>query len=480
MSIPITGVLLIPLGLILVLLPWRFCLMGLMVFSMMSPAAVVNVGTVGLQPGYYLAFLMICRTALEIMQQGYTLNAFAIEGMRPLWWFIATVFAVLFVALCFFQGTVDVLPGTYGLRSGNAHPFHFARENLTQIVYLLLNFTLLYCLAHTGARQSLAKLIATWDAAIICALIFAVTVSLWQFSSFYAGVPFPSDFFYSNAGYSRADSQEMVGLLRINGPFEEPSVLGYTFTGFLLFCWGRYRTHPTGLTILMIVACILCSLLSTSTTALAGLFLFVGLVVYDAVTGKVNLLPTRFRLSPARFLVILTLFIIFVAGAFAVADNWAAIKVILQNVLFDKTESTSFKSRSFADFLALQIFTKTYGIGIGLGSHKANSLLLTLLSNTGLIGVILFGWFLFGLVNWPRAFKALSPAIRPFQLCLLGLLAMHIIANANLSVLTFWMLISCQLGLRSSAHREAAARAPLDLSLSQPERIIGAIRPKTA
>ncbi|HWC64417.1 MAG TPA: hypothetical protein VG501_12390 [Rhizomicrobium sp.] len=482
MSIPITGLLLIPLGLTIIMLPWRFCLIGLMIFAMMSPAAVVNVGRVGLQPGYYLGLLMIGRTAAEIMVQKFSLNTFAISQMRSLWWFIALVFLVLFIALCFFQGTVDVLPGTYGYKTGNTHPFYFARENLTQIAYLLINFTLLYCLAHGAARQKLAKLISAWDAAIVCGLFFAVAVCVWQFFSFYAGIPFPTDFFYSNAGYSRSDSQALVGLLRINGPFEEPSILGYTFTGYMLFSWARYRTHPTTLTIVMLVASLLCSLLSSSTTALAGIFLFLGLVLYDVATGKVNLVPTRFRLSPARFLAIAAVFAIILVGAFAAADNWGAIQFILRDVLFDKAGTTSFKQRSFADFLALQIFTETYGIGVGLGSHKANSLLLTLLSNTGLIGVVLFGWFLFGILTWKRSLdESRADAIRPFQLFLLGLLTMHVISNPNLSVLTFWLLMGSMLGLKTAEHRqEAGAGVMPDLGLSPQNRLVGTARKSLA
>jgi len=478
MAIPITGVILIPLGLVLALMPWRFSLIGLMIFAMMSPAAVVNVGNVGLQPGYYLALLLICRTAVEIMAQRFNFNVFAMSRMRPLWWFVALVFAVLFLALCFFQGTVETLPGTYGYKSGNTHPFHFARENLTQIAYLLINFTLLYCLAHSGARQQISKLIAAWDTAIVCALFFAVTVCLWQFSSFYAGIYFPSDFFYSNAGYSRADSQAMVGLLRINGPFEEPSILGYTFTGYILYSWARYRVHPTALTIVMIVASVLCSLLSTSTTALAGVFLFIALVLYDTVTGKVNLLPTRFRLSPGRLLVMAALFAVVVVGGFAVADNWGAVQIILRDVLFDKADSTSFKQRSFADFLALQIFTQTYGIGIGLGSHKANSLLLTILSNTGILGVVLLGWFMFEILIWKRTQdEALTMAVRPFQLFALGLLTMHIISNPNLSVLTFWLLISAMLGLQAAERREEnLAEAQRELGLGAQNHVMGTAR----
>ena len=74
MSIPSTGLLLIPLGLVLVMLPWRFLLAGLMVFGMMSPAAVVNIGRFGLQPGYYLALLLLVRVLLQIMSDRFTLK----------------------------------------------------------------------------------------------------------------------------------------------------------------------------------------------------------------------------------------------------------------------------------------------------------------------------------------------------------------------------------------------------------------------
>src|SRR5690242_2336609 len=116
MSIPITGILLIPLGLILAVAPWRYCLAGLMIFAMMSPAAVVNAGNFGLQPGYYLALLLLGRTTVEIAVNRFTLNGFVISRMLPLLWFLAVVFLVLFIALCFFQ-TIETLPGSSGFKS---------------------------------------------------------------------------------------------------------------------------------------------------------------------------------------------------------------------------------------------------------------------------------------------------------------------------------------------------------------------------
>lgn len=450
MSIPITGLVLIPLGALIAVLPWRYALIGLVSFAMMSAAAVVNAGNLGLPPGYYLSLLLIARTALQVAADRFTLNAFVLSRLRLLLWFVALVFLVLFIALCFFQ-TVETLPGSSGFKSGMIHVFRLARENYTQTFYLIVNLCLLYAMAHSGARQRNQALPEMWDRAVACGLIFSVVVCIWQFASLYGALPFPTDFFYSNAGYSRSDSQAMAGLFRINGPFEEPSALGYIFTGYVLYAWGRYRERPTGTTVAMLAASMFCMLVSTSTTAFLGLFLFFCVASFDVVTGRTRLLPRKGEMT-SGFVIVLAIIALAMTACFvAAAANWPAINVILHNTLFNKTESTSFKQRSFADTLALQIFVETDGIGIGLGSHKANSLLLTLLSNTGLLGALLFGAFAWSLLFWksrPMG-EARTLSNRPFQLALGGLLLLHLFSNPNLSVLNFWIFMGGLLALQA-------------------------------
>lgn len=464
MSIPSTGLLLIPLGLILVLLPWRFCLAGLMVFGMMSPAAVVNAGHFGLQPGYYLAILLVGRVTLQIMMDRFTLNRFVLARMTPLFAFLALTFVVLFIALCFFQGSIEVLPGSSGFKSGTTHPFRLARENFTQMFYLIVNTCLIYTMAHAGARQQSENMPRIWDRAVTCGLLFSVLVCAWQFVSLYKGIYFPNDFFYSNAGYSRADNQSMVGLFRINGPFEEPSTLGYNFTGYLLYAWGRYGQKPTGMAIAMVVACMFCMLISTSTTAFLGLFLFCCLAMFDLATGRARLVPRKTEMTTGYMIAVAVIIAALFAFVVAIAANWAAITVILKNTLFHKTESTSFQQRSFADFLALTIFAQTYGIGVGLGSHKANSLVLTLLSNTGIVGLILIGAFAWALLrprpDMPAQHGIAAFSYRRFQLGLAGWLAIHAFSNPNLSSLTLWLSMGGLLALQAWQRKVDRATQP--------------------
>jgi hypothetical protein len=464
MTIPITGILLLPLGLLLACLPWRYCLIGLMTFAMMSPAAVVNAGNFGLQPGYYLALLLIARTVIEVLSQGQMLDGFVLARMRPLALFLIVTVAVLFVALCFFQGRVETLPGTAGFKSNAAQPFYLGRENFTQLAYLILNLCLLYVLGHQAGRRGLGPTLKALDTAFAAGLVFSVAVCLWQFASLYGGLPFAADFFYSNAGYGRADSQSMVGLFRINGPFEEPATLGYVFTGYLLFAWMRYRLSPTMPSALMIAACIFCMLVSTSTTAFLGLLLFACVALYDVAAARISLFTRTFSSGQVTILALMLAGLLL--GSIVVSTSWGEISYIVQNTILQKSESTSFQQRSFADLMAVQIFVETYGVGIGLGSHKANSLFLTLLSNTGVLGVVLFAAFLWPLLSPipAAAGRGMADLVRrsiaPFQWGLIGLILIHVFSNPNLSALVVWVQMGALLALHAALRRESKFYSP--------------------
>ena len=71
-------------------------------------------------------------------------------------------------------------------------------------------------------------------------------------------------------------------------------------------------------------------------------------------------------------------------------SNWDRLRPILDVSLFDKESSSSFTMRTGAEAMAVEVIARTGGIGIGLGSHKPNSLTLTLLSNIGVAGTAVF------------------------------------------------------------------------------------------
>src|SRR3546814_11446570 len=66
-TMTLTGLILIPIALVAIFMPWRYCLIALLVFSPLSAAAVVNAGNFGLQPGYFFGLLVVARTFTEML-----------------------------------------------------------------------------------------------------------------------------------------------------------------------------------------------------------------------------------------------------------------------------------------------------------------------------------------------------------------------------------------------------------------------------
>jgi hypothetical protein len=74
-----------------------------------------------------------------------------------------------------------------------------------------------------------------------------------------------------------------------------------------------------------------------------------------------------------------------------------------------KGDTGSFVNRTASDLYGLELFVHTYGLGLGLGSNRASSLLTTLLSCVGLLGTLAFGIFYFKLfTNLPKEYAWLK------------------------------------------------------------------------
>ena len=61
---------------------------------------------------------------------------------------------------------------------------------------------------------------------------------------------------------------------------------------------------------------------------------------------------------------------------------------------------------------SLDVFAATYGLGAGLGSNRAMSLLAYIASNLGMAGIVLFGSLMVSLLSMSRAVRRTSPARR--------------------------------------------------------------------
>jgi hypothetical protein len=454
-----TGILLIPLGAGLLMMPWPVVLMALPTFALLHGAAVINVGSVGLQPGYFLALLMIGRAMLEIALLRQPLNRQVLQLVLPLGVLLTWSLLVLWLGVAFFAGDVVVLGGTDGFELERARGFQFRRENVAQLSYLVINSALVYTIAHQAARLTPDQVLATVERGLRLALLCALALCAWQLLAHGTGLWFPDDLLFSNAGYYRADNQSFFGQLRLNGPFTEPSMLAYGFAGFLFYNWKRLHLQPTVLSAALVLAVLAATLLSFSTTGYFVLAAGAALIALDLLARRPRLRAPRLN---ARRGAIVALIVIAICGASA----WAATRQellarILDISLVGKTDTSSFEVRSAAEMLALRVLTETGGLGIGLGSHKANSLLMTLLSNVGLVGTAIFVGFVAMLLRpVPRsADQRARSSETPLRFFILGLLLVHLVSNPNFNVVVLWVAFGFMAGYRASVATLTPPRA---------------------
>ncbi|MDE1992412.1 MAG: hypothetical protein KGI75_07900, partial [Rhizobiaceae bacterium] len=284
-------------------------------------------------------------------------------------------------------------------RSVGAHsfislvPLKFSSNNITQTVYAIGG---LMCFATTFAffrkGGSSANLISGMVVVASVNLGFALADIITYFShtEFLLG-------FVRTANYALLTNAEKGGLKRISGTFPEASAFAdFTLVLFAMIAslWlSGVRSRVTGpIAALLLLALIL----STSATALVGL----GVVV--PVLCLQSFLASRVEPGTGRPVMIVgimaaaPLIIMFVLVA--MPDLAAGMQDFLDEMLFSKANSQSGQERFMWNAMAYKTFLDTYGFGAGLGSARASSFGLVMLSNLGVLGALIFAIFVIAIL----------------------------------------------------------------------------------
>ncbi|MDB5406167.1 MAG: hypothetical protein JWL84_1079 [Rhodospirillales bacterium] len=454
----ITGAVFLPVELLIILLPWTWVLVLAPVTTIFIAAAVLIVGGFSLQPGFFMAALIIGRTGIEICLGRVALPREMLPAVTALAAFVLACVVSLWIAVMFFQGHVLVLGGTDGFVLSAATPYEFRRENVSQGFYLFANVALTLSLALQACRRSPDELAKIIDRALLLMMVVATLLCLWQWLNFNIGLWWPKEFFASDPTHPDAGGQEMLEGLRVNGPFTEPSSCASYFAGFLFYAWHRFLALRSPAWLAMTLGCVVVILLSKSTTGIAmiGLFgiLVAGRLIVPLLTGKLR----RPRLTWRGIAVIGLLIAAVAAGLVYAAANADFISKMLATLVFEKAQGSSYVERSGSNSMAVNILIETFGLGIGIGSHVASTILLTLLSNSGIPGTLALAAFvllLFAPVPGGHGFQ-------PVHWFLVGIIAAASFVGTNLNPVVIWLAFGLALGARTSvciAVRHTPSRA---------------------
>ena len=189
-----------------------------------------------------------------------------------------------------------------------------------------------------------------------------------------------------NPSYSQGD---ILG--RINWPFSEPS---YASVWYASVSMGGLAIHlftkRSWFGILFFIEGLCGLLISRGGTGVAGfgltlLVLSVSLPVF--LWKKISLRPVLWRLTPLVVSISLTVIIYEIARQTHpnLPDIYSSAQFILKNRILGPIE---WRGQSNLD--AITITRDTWGLGVGLGSNRASSYVLSMMSDIGIFGLALF------------------------------------------------------------------------------------------
>ena len=260
--------------------------------------------------------------------------------------------------------------------------------NITQSVYLVAD---LVCFLAVASRASTARGFERLSSALLVYAAANVGFAVIDLLTAASGTGFLLGFI-RNADYQLHVEETTGGLRRIVGSFTETSAFSYATIGSLGFTTRLWLAgHRPRLTGALSLASLLFLALSTSSTAYAATPVVLALLYAGALARTARGTARPVNLA---FLAFAPLAALMIGLAVAlVPATAAAVQDFLDVAIFEKSSSQSGLERAQWNQTALQNFVDTDGLGGGLGSIRASSFPLAVLSNLGLLGALGFAAF---------------------------------------------------------------------------------------
>jgi hypothetical protein len=473
------GVIVFLVGLLTLNTSYRWTIYSFAAFCLFGCAtALVLPGGMGIMPAHlFMVFLairafnmgggkMLCDT-MAVGKPGFWLLCLALWAVFGA---IALPRALAGSTLVFAVDRSALDPNSAGL----LQPLHPVSGNITQTIYCLGDFAVYCCLSVFLTQRAAYRHFAN---AIFLLTTLDVTAALLEIAGHSAG--FDVLTFVKTADYVYFDGSELGGLVRITGTFSEASAFAF-FTlplfAFNTILWlTGYRPKVSGL---LAIATGVLLLLSTSGTAYVGLGGYLAVLLFSR-PGRIS------SASHARKMRLWTMVTCLgvLAAMYVVLFMPGVIKVLgdfIDATILSKADSSSGQERSGLNAQALTNFVDTFGVGVGLGSLRASSFIVVVLSNLGIVGAVCLGGFLLKTTATP------IPAQHPYAdraICYASrhaMFAVLIVASASGSMfdlgVCFYMFAAAAGALATARPARAYASYARRAAVQVEPEIVGPVR----
>jgi hypothetical protein len=291
----------------------------------------------------------------------------------------------------------------------NGKPLGFSMSNISQICLFIINVTTLLIVYRFAPKIiNFNQLYLSYYLSVI---IFAFFSFWWLVSK----DTLPVDFLYSNGGYSITALAES----RLASTYSEPSSAGAFIASSLaplIFVRRKFGVLVLGVGMIFLLT------LNRSSTA-----------ILTAATSFLLFFILR-GTNSQRVLISLCLLVIVSSLIFFVFGD------TLLSLYDNKMSSDSGMIRSWSNYLSLSALSDSYFLGLGLGSNRASSLLLTILTSVGVIGFILFVVVIYFLIK-PLLRNRNEPNSLFFLTLFLGFILGAFFSVPDISSPSLWMFL---------------------------------------
>lgn len=417
-------------------------------------------------PAPLVAILLVLRAFLAPGGVGFLLGV-ALRPRAGFWLFLTLVVAVLTSLLMprLLAGSIEVIPFRGVLSS--TEPLRPSRQNLSQLVYLSISiftvFAFMRLLGVPRMRRHALYACATGGA------ILAVTGILDFLTQYLPLEPALAPF--RTATYALITDLKVFGSKRVVGLTPEASAFGVIAMQFLVALHFLRRAMPDRFMRERAVPALVCLLLvlvwlSKSTAAYVGVALFGAVAAGEWLVRLLAArrggiwqvgLRTEFWTAFAALMVVAMLVLV----EPSVLDPFVR---LIDRMVLQKADSQSFHERGLWRATAWEAFLASRGFGIGVGSTRASSHLVGLLSNIGIAGTLAYLAFVL------QTFGRRAPAGQPVEAAILmatrlayvpPLIVSAFIGSANFGLMTAFLLGLANAVALPRAARRGSPVAPL-------------------
>jgi hypothetical protein len=286
-----------------------------------------------------------------------------------------------------FEGMpVNLLVDMFGIYT--LQPLGASISNLVQPLNLLVHVAVLLFLLQAAQRPDGPRGI---KAGVLGALVLVVAIGLYEQWAQFNDLPRLTPHLSNNLGYLQVPVAEKLLWSRIGLPFTESSYASTYLAATTVGLWavvllGRgwwWAWLAAVLSTMGLLNSLGSTGLAATGVAMAALCLWVLVQALRPSTGLGR------RLRAALLGALLLLSSTWGVQMYTQSDIKPKVDGFVDRLIVSKAKQKD-GVRELSNKRALEIVQETYGLGVGMGSNRASSFMASLISNTGVLGALLF------------------------------------------------------------------------------------------